>query len=101
MEKLNGFYTDENMNKWDMNYFREGDAITFSKFMVENNTYNCKNCMYCRECRQCEDCTQCVHCKHCEECTQCVDCRYSINCVNCSGLRHRAYLRNEKEEEMQ
>ena len=51
MEKINGFWTDANRNRWDLNDYTEEQAIKLSGNLI--NCYDCLNCRYCRDCRGC------------------------------------------------
>ena len=57
MKKENGYWIDENNNKWDCKDTDEELAIIYSRFMC--NCDNCTNCNHLYACNDLEDCTVC------------------------------------------
>lgn len=78
MKKIDGYYVDENGNKWSENLFSEEKAIKFSETMV-----GCRECTDCEDCRDCSFCTNCTNCDYCDYCNNCVDCINCTSCINC------------------
>jgi len=75
MKNENGYWIDENNNKWNKNIYSEEAAKKWSKTLINcyycTNCTNCTNCTYCRYCRDCTDCTDCTNCTNCTNCTYC------------------------------
>ena len=57
MKQINGYWVDENNNRWDIEIYTEGQAEKFSKSLV--NCHNCRNCSYCYNCDYCDNCRYC------------------------------------------
>ena len=64
MEKINGYWVDENNNKWNVRYYTENQAMQHSKSLT--NCTCCENCKYCKDCVGCKDCANCTNCFGCE-----------------------------------
>lgn len=83
---IDGFYVDENGNKWDSNKFTKYEATWHSKSLGDcHDCIDCINCEYCVDCINCTDCyfcTECNNCKNCEKCYNCVDLNNQINSSN-------------------
>ena len=62
MEQINGYWTDENNNRWDTEIYTEEAAEKFSKSLV--NCYNCYSCYNCRNCQNCDYCDNCRNCRN-------------------------------------
>lgn len=75
MKQINGYWVDENNNRWDCEICSEVKAETFSKTLI--------NCTDCTDCTKCIDCTNCINCCYCDSCYGCANCLYCHNCVNC------------------
>ena len=71
MKQEDGFYVDENNNKWNAKSYTKEQAETCSKSLI-----NCINCINCSDCRYCSDC---INCSDCSNCINCSDCRYCSN----------------------
>ena len=86
MKQINGYWVDENNNRWDIKIYTAKQAEKFSKSLV--NCYNCDNCSYCDNCDNCDDCNCCSNCKNCRYCSYC---DYCNNCSNCRYCRYCFY----------
>ena len=88
MKKENGYFIDENNNKWNDTLFNEEQAIKFSKSLINckdcQDCQDCQNCRYCLDCQDCKDCQDCQNCRYCQNCQNCRDCQ---NCQNCRDCR--------------
>ncbi|MGF6375059.1 hypothetical protein M2140_000093 [Clostridiales Family XIII bacterium PM5-7] len=80
MKLINGFWVDENNNKWNSRYYSEIDAETNS-----NSLTDCENCIDCENCTECIDCRNCINCSYCVDCSDCIDCN---NCTNCMDSKY-------------
>jgi hypothetical protein len=60
MKKENGYYIDDQGNKWSVNYETEKSAQKKSKSLIT-----------CRGCRGCSDCKDCSYCSNCNGCNLC------------------------------
>lgn len=94
MKLENGFWIDENDNKWNIMRYSGNEAMYESKQMKNCerciDCTNCENCVGCinshycinsinvMNCRKCVDCENCTDCHECENCTDCKYCLYSI-----------------------
>jgi hypothetical protein len=110
MKQINGYWTDENNNRWDTEIYTEGQAEKFSKSLVD--CHNCRNCSYCYNCNYCDNCQNCIDCRNCDNChacrncrnchgcdycdycDSCYDCDYCHNCRNCYSCRNCINCRN-------
>jgi len=63
MKNENGFWIDENGNKWSAENHTEAQAREKSKTLV-----HCVGCVDCWDCVGCVDCWDCVRCKRCVGC---------------------------------
>lgn len=101
MKQINGYWVDENNNRWDIEFYTEEEAEKCSKSLVDcencRDCRNCRNCCdccdccdcrYCGYCYNCCDCDNCDNCRNCRNCCDCNDCRYCINCDNCRNCRN-------------
>ena len=83
MKHENGYWIDENGNRWN-DYCSEERAKELSSSMINCcNCYNCSDCSDCSDCCNCRDCSDCCNCDNCRDCSGCSDCRY------CSGYKIR------------
>lgn len=89
LKKINGYWMDENNNRWDTKIYTKEQAEKFSKSLVD--CYNCYNCDNCYNCRYCDYCN---NCHNCHQCSYCGNCRYSSNCYNCYDCRYCDYCNN-------
>ena len=85
MEKINGFWTDANNNKWDALIYSEQEAETQSKTLTNcSGCTGCTGCSGCTRCTRCSDCARCSDCSGCTGCTGCSGCRYCTRCSDCA-----------------
>ena len=94
MKHENGFWVDENGNRWRDN-ITEQEAKSSSDSL--KNCTDCTECVYCKCCRGCMnclccyDCTNsnkcygCTSCDNCTRCDYCCDCNYCSNCRSCAS----------------
>lgn len=82
MKQINGYWMDENNNRWDIEIYTEEQAEKFSKSLV-----NCYNCISCRNCRNCDNCRYCHNCYDCCDCRNCRYCCYCHYCNNCHDYK--------------
>ena len=92
-----GWYVDENNNRWSCHYTLE-QVETYSRTLRNcNNCIDCSYCSYCRDCVRCnyccygECCSDCSYCGHCDECNDCIRCAYSRRCTHCSDCSRCSY----------
>lgn len=88
MKRENGYWIDDNSNKWNCNLYTEEQADKFSKTLID-----CKNCTNCRSCSYCSYCSDCSYCNYCSDCRSCSDCNY---CSYCSYCNYCNYCKNFK-----
>ena len=92
MKNVNNFWTDENGNKWDCEFYSEEQAIKFSASLTYctncRNCADCTNCTNCTNCRNCTNCTNCANCAYCRDCRNCAYCTDCRNCTNCTDCRN-------------
>lgn len=81
MKRKNGWWIDENNNRWDTCFYTEGEAENCSKTLI--NCADCDNCVNCVNCINCTDCTDCDNCDNCQNCVDCVSCVRCCNCIRC------------------
>ena len=107
LKQINGYWVDENNNRWNIEIYTEEEAEKCSKSLVNcydcdncgacGNCRNCKNCNYCNYCCDCLNCTDCTNCNdccyccHCRYCRCCCDCRYCDDCRYCNNCRNCYY----------
>ena len=92
MKQINGYWVDENNNRWDIEIYTEEQAEKFSKSLV--NCYDCDNCGDCGNCRNCKNCRYCHNCDYCHNCYDCYDCCDCRYCSCCCDCRSCEYCRN-------
>ena len=85
MEKINGYYVDDNNNKWSGKTYTKKQALKYSDtlFMCCYCT-DCINCSFCRGCDNCRDCDNCFYCENSINCKHSSYLEYCRNCINCS-----------------
>lgn len=89
MQLINGYWVDDNNNRWNCDFYDEDEAKKYSDNLT--NCHDCWNCEGCRDCedcwgcRDCEDCEGCWNCRDCEDCRGCRDCEDCWNCEDCRG----------------
>ena len=54
MKKINGYWVDENGNKWNCCLYDEETAVRYSKILI--NRTDCEDCRYFIRCTNCTDC---------------------------------------------
>jgi hypothetical protein len=62
MKKENGYYIDDQGNKWSVNYETEKSAQKKSKSLI-----TCRGCSDCKDCSYCSNCNGCNLCNGFEE----------------------------------
>jgi hypothetical protein len=62
MKKENGYYIDDQGNKWSVNYETEKSAQKKSKSLI-----TCRGCSDCKDCSYCSNCSYCNLCNGFEE----------------------------------
>ena len=67
MELKDGYWADEQGNRWGEDFYTEPQAKSASETLTD--------------CRYCTNCTNCTDCRYCTDCT---DCRY---CTDCRGFK--------------
>lgn len=72
---IDGYFTDENNNKWSIYGYNRKSAEKVAKTLI--------NCSDCTECWSCWGCDNCGNCKNCKGCKSCIDC---TNCKDCAGF---------------
>lgn len=75
MKQINGYWVDENNNRWNCEICSEASAEKFSKTLI--------NCTDCIDCTNCTDCNSCFNCLYCHNCTNCINCWLCHNCISC------------------
>ena len=55
MKQINGYWVDENNNRWDCELYSEAKAERYSKTLIE-----------CTECTDCDNCYNCNYCYNCD-----------------------------------
>lgn len=83
MKQINGYWVDENNNRWDTEIYTEEEAEKYSKSLV--NCYNCDSCYGCYGCYGCRNCCDCDNCYYCCDCRNCDNCRNCYNCYDCDN----------------
>lgn len=76
----NGWYIDENNNRWNDSDFTAEEAAMYSATLK-----NCKNCTDCCFSENCDSCVSVDFCYACTDCIQCTHCHACISCRNCSS----------------
>lgn len=74
---IDGYYVDENNNRWKCDKYLKREAIYHSKNLLD--------CHYCTDCEKCIHCAFCTNCEKCENCYKCKDCYKCICCNNCTN----------------
>lgn len=101
MKLNNGFWEDENHNKWNSSLYSEKAALKYSSTLTDcRNCSNCSNCSYCRDCNHCKGCSYCRNCNycsgcnHCKHCIYCSSCNHCRNCNDCWDCKNCSYCRD-------
>ena len=79
MELKDGYWADEQGNRWGEDFYTEPQAKSASETLTD-----CRYCTNCTDCTDCRYCTNCTNCTDCRYCTDCTDCRY---CTDCRGFK--------------
>ena len=82
MKQINGYWMDENNNRWNIEIYTEEQAEKCSKSLV-----NCHDCDNCCNCHGCSDCNYCHKCNDCRCCCDCYNCRNCDSCRNCYNYK--------------
>lgn len=53
----NGYYIDDNNNKWNIDRYTEQEATEYSE-----NLTDCRDCTDCKNCKSCLNCSDSVNC---------------------------------------
>jgi hypothetical protein len=61
METINGYYVDENNNRWNIDYYSIEEAKAASHSLTR--------CSDCSDCSYCSDCSRCLRCSRCSDCS--------------------------------
>ena len=67
----NGFYVDENNNKWSKSKYTLVEAQKLSNSLIE--CYECIDCEYCFSSSYCRECYECLECDDCERVSRKID----------------------------
>ena len=82
MKHKNGYWIDDNGNRWS-------DCISESEAQKSSESLKgCSNCYNCHYCRNCDYCDNCNNCRNCRYCNNCHYCRYCYNCNNCYNCHY-------------
>jgi hypothetical protein len=81
MLKINGYWVDQALNKWDAEIYSKELAEELSLTME-----GCMNCIDCSHCTFCVDCRECDNCVCCDRCNGCQECSYLENATEVIGL---------------
>ena len=95
MKQINGYWVDENNNRWNIEIYTEEEAEKCSKSLV--NCYDCDNCYGSSSCNDCRCCCNCHGCCNCYCCRDCDNCRYCCDCYNCRNCDSCRYCYNYKQ----
>ena len=68
MQQINGYWVDENNNRWACSYYTAEQAEEYSATLI-----NCLDCRNCENCENCRDCRNCENCRGCGDCRGCWD----------------------------
>jgi hypothetical protein len=79
---INGYWTDENNNRWSEDLETEESAQKKSEGMV-----NCRDCLNCDSCDSCDSCNSCNSCNWCDSCDSCNWCNSCRSCNSCNSCR--------------
>lgn len=79
MQQINGYWVDENNNRWDCEKYTKIQAREYSATLI--NCYGCDNCCNCFDCWNCVDCFDCRSCKNCWYCAYCLECEDLCNAL--------------------
>ena len=82
MKKVNGYFIDENNNKWSEKKFTMEEALHLSGTLTD-----CTNCVNCTNCINCVNSTNCINCTNCFYCIDCIDCNSCTICACCNGFK--------------
>lgn len=98
MKQINGYWVDEDGNRWDCKKFTREQAEKFSKSLVNcQDCYNCCDCISCNSCWYCKYCIDCIDCCDCNNCYDCDFCNYCHYCRYCNDCDFCNYCCNYKQ----
>ena len=83
----NGFYVDENNNKWSKSKYTLVEAQKLSNSLIE--CYECIDCEYCIRCAFCVDCENCIDCEYCFSSSYCRECYECLECDDCERVQRK------------
>ena len=83
METVNGYWQDENGNRWNANEYTESQAKN-ARLVSCTGCVDCFSCSDCSRCSRCSDCSGCTYCTCCTYCSYCSDCSRCSDCSDCS-----------------
>lgn len=78
MKLIDGWWIDNNNNKWLAEWYSKKEAKELSKSLID-----CKDCVGCSHCINCSKCIESHVCINCLECVDCFSCTICVACVNC------------------
>ena len=86
MKQINGYWVDDNNNRWDCELYSKAEAKRYSKTLID-----CTNCIDCTDCKFCDYCNYCKFCDHCDNCKFCDHCNYCKFCDHCDNCKFCDY----------
>ena len=89
----NGYYVDNNNNKWNAKAYNENEALQHSKGLV--NCFDCVDCINCKDCRACINCFECVDCVDCDTCDNTKHSKLSNHLSDCEFCINKHHLDKE------
>lgn len=84
MKLIDGYWVDDNNNKWNSKKYTEQYAQ-----MARDSLVSCHDCIDCHDCGDsvdCYDCHNCWSCNTCSCCWTCDNCWTCDDCMNCNSL---------------
>ena len=88
MQQINGYWVDENNNRWACSYYTAEQAEEYSATLINClDCRDCEKCLNCVSCRDCQDCRDCENCRGCQNCDDCHNCRYCRGCGDCKNYQ--------------
>jgi hypothetical protein len=57
MKLEDGYWIDDNDNRWNSKLYSEEESIKASETLIDCK--NCENCNNCKDCNNCENCNNC------------------------------------------
>lgn len=86
MKHVNGYWIDENGNRWNDDYSEELVVNASNSLINCSGCTDCFGCTECKNCTECNDCSQCKWCSTCQSCYACSGSKKSNDCCHCRGL---------------